>query len=52
MSTIFFIAAKLLGALLRPDNWIVIALAVIVLALILQRRRIARWVSGTLSYSW
>ena len=46
MSTIFFIAAKLMGALLRPDTWIVIALAVIVLALILQRRRIALWVSG------
>lgn len=46
MSTIFFIAAKLLGALLQPGTWIVIALAVIVLALILQRRRLALWVSG------
>lgn len=46
MSTVFFIAAKLMGALLRPDTWIVIALAVIVLALILQRRRVALWVSG------
>lgn len=46
MSTVFFIAAKLMGALLRPDTWIVIALAVIVLALILLRRRVALWVSG------
>ncbi|MGO4917843.1 YdcF family protein [Pseudogemmobacter sp. W21_MBD1_M6] len=46
MDTVFFIASKLIGALLRPDTWIVIALAGIVLALILQRRHIALWVSS------
>ena len=46
MDTVFFIASKLIGALLRPDTWIVIALACIVLALILHRRRIALWISS------
>ena len=46
MDTVFFIASKLIGALLRPDTWIVIALACIALALILQRRRIALWISS------
>lgn len=46
MDTVFFIASKLIGALLRPDSWIVIALACIMLALILQRRRIALWISS------
>lgn len=47
MDTVFFIVSKLVGALLRPDTWIVIALAGIVLALILQRRRMALWISST-----
>jgi len=46
MDTVLFIASKLIGALLRPDTWIVIALAGIVFALMLQRRRIALWVSS------
>lgn len=46
MDSVFFIASKLIGALLRPDTWIVIALAGIVLALILQRRRMAIWISS------
>lgn len=46
MDTVFFIVSKLVGALLRPDTWIVIALASIVLALILQCRRIALWISS------
>ena len=46
MDTVFFIASKLLGALLRPDTWIIIALAIVVLALITQRRRLAVWVGG------
>ncbi|MGV0908812.1 YdcF family protein [Martelella sp. FOR1707] len=46
MDTVFFIASKLVGALLRPDTWIIIALACIVLALLLRRRRIALWISG------
>ena len=41
MDTAFFIVSKLIGALLRPDTWIIIALAVVVLALIAQRRRLA-----------
>lgn len=41
MDTSFFIASKLIGALLRPDTWIIIALAIVVLALITQRRRLA-----------
>jgi uncharacterized SAM-binding protein YcdF (DUF218 family) len=46
MDTAFFIASKLVGALLRPDTWIIIALASVVLALIMQRRRLALWVSS------
>ena len=46
MDTVFFIVSKLVGALLRPDTWIVIALAGIVLALIFQRRRMALWISS------
>jgi len=41
MDTVFFIASKLIGALLRPDTWIIIALAIVVLALLTQRRRLA-----------
>jgi len=46
MNTVFFIASKLIGALLRPDTWIIIALAIVVLALLTQRRRLALWISG------
>lgn len=46
MDTLFFIASKLIGALLRPDTWIVLALAVVVLALVLNRRRFALWVGS------
>lgn len=48
MDTLFFIAAKLIGALLRPDSWIVLALAVIVLALVMNRRRLALWFGSVL----
>lgn len=48
MDTLFFIASKLIGALLRPDTWIVLALAVVVLAVVLNRRRLALWV-GTIT---
>ena len=41
MDTIFFVAAKLIGALLRPDSWIIILLAALMLALITQRQRLA-----------
>lgn len=46
MDTLFFIASKMIGALLRPDTWIVLALAVVVLALVLNRRRVALWVGS------
>ncbi len=41
--TAFYIASKLIGALLRPGKWIIIALAFVVLA---QRRRLALWAAG------
>ncbi len=47
MDTIFFVASKLIGALLRPDTWILIALAAVVLALIARRRRLALWLTST-----
>jgi uncharacterized SAM-binding protein YcdF (DUF218 family) len=46
MDTVFFIASKLIGALLRPDTWIVIALGLTVLALLTQRRCLALWASS------
>lgn len=46
MDTLFFIASKLIGALLRPDTWIIVALAVVVLALLFNRRRLALWVGS------
>lgn len=46
MDTNFFIASKLIGALMRPDSWIVLALAVVVLAVVLDRRRMAIWVGS------
>lgn len=46
MDTAFFIASKVIGGLLRPDTWILIALATVVLALATQRRRFALWVSS------
>lgn len=46
MDTIFFIASKLIGALLRPDTWIVLALAVVVLAVVSNRRRLALWIGS------
>ena len=46
MDTIFFVASKLVGALLRPDTWIVLALAIIVLAVFYNRRRMTLWVGS------
>ena len=46
MDTVFLVISKLIGTLLRPDMWIVIALASVVLALIKQRQRLALWVGG------
>ena len=45
MDTAFFIASKLIGTIVRPDTWILIAFAGVLLALILQRRRTALWIS-------
>ena len=47
MDTIFFLLAKLVGALIRVETWIVIALALIVLAQLLQRRRLALALSAS-----
>lgn len=41
MDTAFFMVSKLIGALLRPDTWIIISLAVMVFALMKNRRRLA-----------
>jgi uncharacterized SAM-binding protein YcdF (DUF218 family) len=46
MDSVFFIASKLIGALLRPDTWIIVALAVVILALLMNRRRLALWVGS------
>ncbi len=46
MDTIFFVASKLVGALLRPDTWIVLALALMVLAVFYNRRRLTLWVGS------
>jgi uncharacterized SAM-binding protein YcdF (DUF218 family) len=48
MDTVFFVAAKLIGALLRPDTWIVIVLAVVVVAVVFYRRRFALWFGSIL----
>ena len=46
MDTVFLVILKLIGTLLLPDMWIVIALASVVLALIKQRQQLALWVGG------
>ncbi len=46
MDTVFFIAAKLVGAFLRLDTWILISLMGIVLALLRQRHRLALGISA------
>ena len=46
MDTVFLLISKLISTLLRPDMWIVIALANLVLALIKRRQRLALWVGG------
>lgn len=46
MDTVFFVASKLLGAALRIDSWVVLALAGVVIALMAHRRRAALRISG------
>jgi uncharacterized SAM-binding protein YcdF (DUF218 family) len=41
MDTLFFVASKTLGALLRAETWGILAVALTVLALLLGRRRLA-----------
>jgi uncharacterized SAM-binding protein YcdF (DUF218 family) len=48
MDTVFFVASKLVGALLQPASWIVIALAIVVLSMALGRRRLALWLGTAL----
>jgi hypothetical protein len=43
MDTALFVISKLVGALLRPDTWIVHALIFIVLVLVMNRSRLALW---------
>ncbi len=45
MDTVFFIASKLVGILIRVDTWIVLSFAVIAIALALNRPRLARIIS-------
>ena len=47
MDTAFFIVAKLVGALLRAETWLVIALAVSLIALLRQKHRTALWITTT-----
>ena len=46
MDTLFFIASKLMGALIRADTWIVIAFGMIVLALVFHRHKLALTISA------
>lgn len=46
MDTVFFVASKSAGALLRPDTWIIVAMVIITAALLAQRQRLALWVSS------
>ncbi|ANK80002.1 MAG: hypothetical protein TEF_03755 [Rhizobiales bacterium NRL2] len=42
MDTVFFIASKLVGLLIRVDTWVVLALALLVIALFMEWRRLAK----------
>ncbi len=46
MDIVFFVTSKLIGALLRPDTWIIISLACSIIALTRQRGRFALWISS------
>ncbi|MDG1183353.1 MAG: YdcF family protein [Tateyamaria sp.] len=45
MDIAFFIIAKIVGMLLRAETWLVIALAVSIIAMLRQRHRTALWVT-------
>lgn len=47
MDTAFFVASKLIWAVLRPDTWIAIGLALALLAMLLRRRGLALGLGGT-----
>ena len=44
MDTAFFIIAKLVGALLQAETWLVLALAVSFFALLFQKQRMSLWI--------
>lgn len=46
MDTLFFIASKLIGALIRPDTWIIITLGLVMFALLFHRRKLALTISA------
>ena len=45
MDTVFFIASKIFGALLRADTWLVLALAAVIWALLRRKQRTALWIA-------
>jgi uncharacterized SAM-binding protein YcdF (DUF218 family) len=45
MDTFFFIISKLVGALLRADSWLVLALAAVLFAQLRQKHRAALWIT-------
>ena len=45
MDTVFFVIAKLVGALLRADTWLVLALAAVLFVLMRQKHRAALWIT-------
>lgn len=46
MDTLLFIISKLVGALIRPESWLIIATGLALLALLLRRLRLAGFVLG------
>ena len=45
MDTVFYVIAKLVGALLRADTWLVLALAAVLFVLLRQKHRAALWIT-------
>lgn len=48
MDTVFFVASKIVGLLLRPDIWILGLAGFVFASLLLKRLRAASWASGVL----
>ena len=51
MDTLIFVVSKLIGALLRPDTWIIIVAFAIVLAIKKRWHRVAFFISSILSFA-